>query len=405
VRPAFAVVGGLVLLAASVLWTGTGAAEGGAFTATASADGVRTTVTIRNAPLTDSPVDGGGPSAQAQLDSTGASRAFSSAPYPGDTAINLPGTAAGFGVPGVPSYPFYLASSYPLSPKGSVDQGPYHLDAESGPQQSQAEARAGTADSTSGAAASTVSNASTKVADDGSVVAAAKAETQSLTVGALRLGSVTSSATVHLKTDGNLERTTSLDVTGVSVGGVAVGFGPSGFTVAGTTVPFPNADQLTSLLAAQKTTISYLQPANTSSGTVAPALQITTVQNVPGQNPANITLVLGRAVASVEGVALPKDTAPALAGVGGSVGGSTPDIAATPASPGTPAVAGTGPVATGALPKTSLAASPIARAVRRQSIDRIGGPSIYLVVAGGGVLALGLAQAMSQLGVRLRWSS
>ena len=74
-RPAFAVVGGLVLLAASVLWTGTGAAEGGSFTATASADGTRMTVTIRNAPLTDSPVDGGGPTAQAQLDSAGTSLA------------------------------------------------------------------------------------------------------------------------------------------------------------------------------------------------------------------------------------------------------------------------------------------------------------------------------------------
>ena len=403
-RPAYAVVGGLVLLAASVLWTGTGAAEGGAFTATASADAVRSTVTIRNAPLTDSPVDGGGPSAQAQLDSTGTSKAFSSAPYPGDTAINLPGTAAGFGVPCVPSYPFYIASNYPLSPKGSVDQGPYHLDAESGPQQSQAEARAGTADSTSGATASTLSNASTQVADDGSVLAAAKAETQSLTVGALRLGSVTSAATVHLKTDGSLDRTTSLDVTGVSVGGVAVGFGPSGFTVAGTTVPFPNADQLTSLLAAQKTTLSYLQPQQTDTGDVAPALQITTVQNVPGQNPANITLVLGRAVASVEGVAVPPDTPSAVAG--GSIGTSTPDIPGTPASPGTPAIPGSSlPVASVASPRTPLAATPITRAVRRQAIDGIGGSSIYLVVAGGGLLALGLAQAMSQLGVRLRWSS
>jgi hypothetical protein len=237
------------------------------------------------------------------------------------------------------------------------------------------------------------------------VVAAAKAETQSLTVGAVRLGSVTSAATVRLKTDGNLERTTSLDVTGVSVGGVAVGFGPSGFTVAGTTVPFPNADQLTSLLAAQKTTLSYLQPMKTSSGAVAPALQITTVQNVPGQNPANITLVLGRAVASVEGVAIPKDTLPAVAGVGGSIGAPTPDLG-VPATPGTPAVpAGSAPVASVTAPRTPLTATPITRTARRRVTDHLGGPSIYLVVAGGGLLALGLAQAMSQLGVRLRWSS
>src|SRR5207244_413261 len=156
------------------------------------------------------------------------------------------------------------------------------------------------------------------------------------------------------------------DVTGVSVGGVAVGFGPSGFTVAGTTVPFPNADQLTSLLAAQRTTIAYLQPVKTDRGTVAPALQITTVQNVPGQNPANITLVLGRAVASVEGVAVPKDTPPAVAGVGGSLGLPTPDIPGTAASPGTPAFGGTSPVATAAaIRRSPLAAAPITRAVRR----------------------------------------
>src|SRR4029077_17061048 len=126
-----------------------------------------------------------------------------------------------------------------------------------------------------------------------------------------------------------------------------------GFTVAGTTVPFPNADQLTSLLAAQKTTLSYLQPVNTSSGTGAPALQITTVQNVPGQNPANITLVLGRAVASVEGVAIPKDTPPAVAGFGGSMGGSPPDIAGPPGSPGTPSAPGSSlPVAGVSTPRT-----------------------------------------------------
>src|SRR5260370_15797287 len=74
VRPilcSLAIVGGLVLLGASALAAGAGAAEGGAFTATAAADGTRVTVTIRNAPLTDSPVDGGGPSAQSRLDSSG----------------------------------------------------------------------------------------------------------------------------------------------------------------------------------------------------------------------------------------------------------------------------------------------------------------------------------------------
>lgn len=395
---------GLALLGVVVLAGGARAtAEGGAFTATAAADGTRMTVTIRNAPLADSPVDGGGPSAQAQLSSSGTSTAFASAPYPGDTAINLPGTAAGFGIPGVPSYPLYIQTTYPLSPKGSVNQGPYHLAANSDSQQSQGDALIGT--DSNGASAATHSTASTAVADDGSVTATAKAISQALAVGALRLGSVTSTASLHLKTDGSLDRTTSLDITGLTIGGVSVGFGPNGFTVAGTNVPFPNSDQLSSLLAAQKTAISYIQPVKTDHGEVAPALQITTVQNVPGQNPANIVLTVGRASASIEGVAIPKDTPPAVTGIGiatappaGDVGGSAPTGSAPVAD--IPGVAGTV-----AAPRTPLSAAPITRVARRQSIDHLGGPSIYLVVVGGGLVALGLSQAMSQLGVRLRWSS
>jgi hypothetical protein len=389
-----------VLLGASALASGAGAAEGGAFTATAAADGTRMTVTIRNAPLTDAPVDGGGPSAQAQLDSSGTSTAFASAPYPGNTAVNLPGTAAGFGVPGVPSYPFYLQSSYPLRPQGTVDQGPYQLAVKSGPEQSQADALVG-ADS-NGASAAAHSTASTVVANDGSVTATAKAVSQALDVGLLRLGSVTSTAAVHLKTDGTLERTTSLDITGMSVAGMSVGFGPKGFTVAGTTVPFPNGEQLTSLLAAQQTAISYIQPVKTEHGEVAPALQITTVQSVPGQNPAYVTLTVGRASASIEGVAVPKD-ASAVSGVGITTP-PTGDVEGVVSTGAAPVADSAGAIATG-VPRAPLAVAPITQVVRRGAVDHLGGPSIYLVVVGGGLVALGLAQALSQLGVKLRWSS
>jgi hypothetical protein len=392
-------VGGLALLGAGTLATGADAAEGGAFTATAAADGTRMIVTIRNAPLTDSPVDGGGPSAQAQLDSSGTSTAFASAPYPGNTAVNLPGTAAGFGVPGVPSYPFYLQSSYPLSPHGEVNQGPYHLTVKSDPAQSRADALVGT--DGNGTSADAHSTASTVVADDGSVAATAKSVSQALDVGVVRLGAVTSTAAVHLKTDGTLERTTSLDITGMSVSGMSVGFGPKGFTVAGTTVPFPNGDQLTSLLAAQHMAISYIQPVTTEHGEVAPALQITTVQSVPGQNPANVTLTVGRASASIEGVAVPKD-ASAVSGVGIT----TPPAGDFGSGAGALSAADTtGAAVTGAAPRAPIAVAPIRQVERRRAVDHLGGPSIYLVVVGGGLVALGLAQALSQLGVKLRWSS
>jgi hypothetical protein len=359
------------------------------------------TVTIRNAPLTDAPVDGGGPSAQAQLDSSGTSTAFASAPYPGDTVVNLPGTAAGFGVPGVPSYPFFLQSSYPLSPQGAVNQGPYRLTVKSDPKQSQADALVGT--NGNGTSADLRSTASTAVADDGSVTATAKSVSQALDLGVLRLGSVTSTAVVHLKTDGTLERTTSLDITAISVAGLSVGFGPKGFTVAGTTVPFPSGDQLTSLLAAEQTTISYIHPVATAHGEVAPALQITTVQSVPGQNPAYVTLTVGRALASIEGVAVPK-AAPAVSGVGVTPPPNS-DVGRVVSTGAAPVADTTGASVTGSAPRAPLVVARIRQVVRRGALDHLGGRSIYLAVVGGGLVALGLAQALSQWGVRLRWSS
>src|SRR5687768_9628114 len=90
------------------------AAERG-FGARASAAGFRLQLGATNFPLTPTPVDAGGPLAQASLDSLGNSQAFASFPYPGDVVVAFPGLAAGFGVPGVPPYPFSVASSYPQS--------------------------------------------------------------------------------------------------------------------------------------------------------------------------------------------------------------------------------------------------------------------------------------------------
>src|SRR4051794_8519695 len=263
---------GLALLGVGALAGSASAASGPSFTATASADGTRMSVVIPNGPVTDAPVDGGGPTAQAQLDSVGGSKAFGALPYPGETAVTLPGTLAGLGIAGVPSYPFYVQTSYPVTNKADVNQTGYQLHAASGEHQSQSQALYGTA--SNGASAGGNSTASTTLAGDGSGTAKAVSESDGLAVGALRFGSVVSKATAVIKPDGSLARTSSLDVTGMSVGGVAVGFGSAGFTLAGTTVPFPNADQLAGLLAAQHTAVSYLQPTTTKTGVVAPALRI-----------------------------------------------------------------------------------------------------------------------------------
>ena len=111
-----------------------------AFTATAAADGARFAMTVPNAPGTNTPIDGGGPSAQATVSSIGASQAFASLPYPGDLPVRLPGLLAGVGVPGVPQYPFYAASDHPTAPDASLEAPGYSLRAASREDRSSAEA-------------------------------------------------------------------------------------------------------------------------------------------------------------------------------------------------------------------------------------------------------------------------
>ena len=93
----------------------------------ATADAARVTVIVPNAPATSSIVDTGVTSAQAVVSSGGTSKAFGSNPYPGDNAVTLPGTLAGFGVAGVPQYPLYAESVNPDPPKTEIGGGPFHL--------------------------------------------------------------------------------------------------------------------------------------------------------------------------------------------------------------------------------------------------------------------------------------
>src|SRR5207248_8487241 len=83
------------------------------------------TVIVPNAPATSSIVDTGLTSAQAVVSSGGTSKAFGSNPYPGDNAVTLPGTLAGFGAAGVPQYPLYAESVNPDTPKTEIGGGPF----------------------------------------------------------------------------------------------------------------------------------------------------------------------------------------------------------------------------------------------------------------------------------------
>ena len=65
------------------------------FTALAAAEGIRVSPYAGGAPVANEPVELGVPVAQAIFDSLGTSQSFSSAVYPGDLLVSLPGLVAG----------------------------------------------------------------------------------------------------------------------------------------------------------------------------------------------------------------------------------------------------------------------------------------------------------------------
>lgn len=242
-RTALALIGlGTVLLSPR---GAAGEEVGFGFVAAAQADANRFTFGSPGFLIVSDFIDGGGPSAQAVLDSSGVSRAFGSLPYPGETAVSVPGLLAGVGFPGVPNYPFYASAEYPVVPQSSVSD-PSGLLA----MQASAELRSavGTArfmpgnENGSGGARS---GASVEIAPDGSVRAAAETlqEFLSLGGGLLKINSVHSRSVTKLargETESASE--TQLSIRGASVAGQEVVIGPDGISLAGSPAPGSSPD-------------------------------------------------------------------------------------------------------------------------------------------------------------------
>src|SRR5581483_12195430 len=102
------------------------------FAASAEAEGLRATFDAPQFLVVSTLFDAANPISQSTLESTGVSRSFASAPYPGDLVVTAPGTLAAFGGPSLPAqYPFHVAAVHPETPKASLDGpgGVYSLDA------------------------------------------------------------------------------------------------------------------------------------------------------------------------------------------------------------------------------------------------------------------------------------
>nr|MDQ3292853.1 hypothetical protein [Actinomycetota bacterium] len=252
----------------------------GTFSGTAVADAVRANVRIPDYLLISDFVDGGGPSAQAVLDSLGKSQAFASFPYPGELGVSATGLVSILTGFSLPSYPFIAYSSYPINPVRNIDQPGFHLDATSDETSSAGLARFGEATEQPGAEGGGVAIAT--VTTDGAGAVVAHAETRfGITLGPVSAQGVEAVAEAHRSADGVVELSSSLAVTSLDVGGVAVEITDRGLVVAGSPlIPIDVLTGLTDLLQVGTTTIQLVREVRTEDSITSAGLLVTTEQQI-----------------------------------------------------------------------------------------------------------------------------
>jgi hypothetical protein len=383
------------------------------FSATASAEGIRSLVYAEGAPVASTPFDGGSPVAQGSLDSNGASSAFGSVAYPGDLIVSAPGLVAGIGagrVPSLPSYPI-IARADSTKPEDTVTLPGMAMKASATDQEANALASAGP--STPGFAGPEVSTAASVVLDRrGLPIATGQATITGVAIGPVEIGEMRAAAATALKDDGTLARTSSFEVTGLDIAGVRASYGPDGLIVAGTRVPLdlssPGGETVRRALASHGVELHLFSPEQTAIGVVSGGMQvIITASNPTPVSPTRLTLTFGRVVATMAtGAALPA-LLPALSSTGAS-----PD-AGTPASLALPPASAPAPLAPPALASTAQAA-PVPAALRRAATggapgrDSLAGrfdlTHFYAVLVGAALLIGGAGQALRRFGERARWN-
>ncbi|HEY0397493.1 MAG TPA: hypothetical protein VGF00_03855 [Acidimicrobiia bacterium] len=317
----------------------------GTYSAAATADGVRVTMTLPAAPLSNTVADVGGPTAQAVLDSNGASQSFASFPYPGANLAVAGGLVKGAsnGQVPAPDYPFYVVSYNPTVPEQHVGSGPYAIQAQSSGTSSQGTASAGVRSPGVGTLGLAEAKASTQSSAT-AVVGSASSRLTGLAVGPLEIGELVSSATTALGADGKLDRKADTRVVAAKVGLTPVVIDGSGVSAGGTPAPgAPDTASVRQALASAGITVKVFAPEETETGIVAPVVRIIQTEAKSG---AAVTYTLGGAAAFVQGTPAEKSSL-----VDDTLGEATP-ASAPPSEP----AASTSPGTDAPVPATSEAA-------------------------------------------------
>lgn len=378
------------ILTLSVLPTGGPAGGASSFTATASARLVDVNIRLSPPIGFDPLLDPGQSVVQAQLDSLGVSQAYAANTFPGATVLGLPGligfaTDGAVGSENIPEYPLYAQSSWPTEPESEAGNGPYHVSAQSSPNESEGRT---TDSATTGEASVTLRPSS------GEVVARARSIVAGLQFGDdLIIHGVRSSAEVRQAPSGELTRSSSFEVSALTILGQRVAVTPEGLAVADDDVPVPVGDAadstlgpLLAALAEAGTTIETFPSKELEDGVSSGGLRITTpIQPPPelasGVETVTATVTIGGSIVSVSNEALPDfgggdftppptsgfsdggvadpggpiaDTSfPSASGSSGSIEPTTPS---PPAGPSTPPSSGSQPAAP--VPAASVANIP-----------------------------------------------
>jgi hypothetical protein len=342
---------GLLLVTVSVTGFVTGARAGAAAEArslvgVASASGARATYTVPDYVVVSEFFDGGGPVAQANVDTTGKATGFGSLPYPGENAVTAPGLLTfATGVP-VPGYPFYVRADHPVTPTAEVKDpgGTYTLKAtaDQGKASGSAQFLLGGASPVSRSTAD-----STGLLDgDGKLTMTAIGVSEGLSFGdgALKISSVVSkSATTYEPGAAKPTTKTELQIQGAKVGDQPVTIDRDGVHPSGQTVPVPigtGSDSINQALSQAGITVKTIAGRDVEGGQAGDVLEVTWKHTIPVEgNPkgtfiyriggASTFILFGAAGPGLPDVPAPVDNLPADSGAvppAGSTGSGAPAL-------------------------------------------------------------------------------
>jgi hypothetical protein len=369
-------------------------------------------------------------SAQASLDTT-TSQAFASAPYPGDFVTSLPSTVNGLGngvLPPFPSFPFYVASSNPTSPKTGQQVGPYQVTATSDDHSSQGDSLIGLSTLAPQVASGTSHASVSRDPNSGQLTAEADSHIAPLAINnLLSIGDIHSH--VKLVYDpaspaAGVKKQAAYSIGTITIGGIEVGLTDKGLSLAGKTLLPVDLSALQKLLQGSGVTIAYIPATHTPTSITSSAVEIT-YHNAKLPAPfldTTLRFVLGQATASAD----PGATIPSAGDVGstggsgdtsGASGGAA--LANSGSSGGATGGAGTGAAPTGDLGGTAPSAPSLAAGIpttgarppigTRQLSPRrlIRAPqtnlsNFYLVFIGAGLAALASSRLVQWIALRGR---